>query len=120
MATSVLKGLPETGWAPGQGSPEQGAKSVCRIPMPACTNQNKDKFNFYLMLVTDFFYFNFIFSYIQTNTVRISFSQQEAALEAHLVPVLHSLWPWLLMDDSLMQIALQLLCVYTANFPNGK
>uniref|UniRef100_A0A3Q2HYA1 Rotatin n=1 Tax=Equus caballus TaxID=9796 RepID=A0A3Q2HYA1_HORSE len=44
---------------------------------------------------------------------------KEAALEAHLVPVLHSLWPWLLMDDSLMQIALQLLCVYTANFPNG-
>uniref|UniRef100_A0A8C0KTA6 Rotatin n=1 Tax=Canis lupus dingo TaxID=286419 RepID=A0A8C0KTA6_CANLU len=44
---------------------------------------------------------------------------KEAALESHLVPVLHSLWPWLLMDDSLMQIALQLLCVYTANFPNG-
>ncbi|ELK11122.1 Rotatin [Pteropus alecto] len=44
---------------------------------------------------------------------------KEAALEAHLVPVLHSLWPWLLMDDSLMQNALQLLCVYTANFPNG-
>ncbi|XP_023563198.1 rotatin isoform X2 [Octodon degus] len=44
---------------------------------------------------------------------------KEAALAARLVPVLHSLWPWLLMDDSLMQIALQLLCVYTANFPNG-
>ncbi|MBZ3878776.1 Rotatin [Sciurus carolinensis] len=44
---------------------------------------------------------------------------KEAALGAHLVPVLHSLWPWLLMDDSLMQTALQLLCVYTANFPNG-
>ncbi|XP_032943684.1 rotatin [Rhinolophus ferrumequinum] len=44
---------------------------------------------------------------------------KEAALEAHLVPVLHSLWPWLLMDDSLMHTALQLLCVYTANFPNG-
>nr|XP_051707845.1 rotatin isoform X3 [Oryctolagus cuniculus] len=44
---------------------------------------------------------------------------KEAALGAHLVPVLHSLWPWLLMDDSLIQIALQLLCVYTANFPNG-
>lgn len=44
---------------------------------------------------------------------------KEAALEAHLVPVLHSLWPWVLMDDSLMQIALQLLCVYTANFPSG-
>uniref|UniRef100_A0A673UZD7 Rotatin n=1 Tax=Suricata suricatta TaxID=37032 RepID=A0A673UZD7_SURSU len=44
---------------------------------------------------------------------------KEAALEARLAPVLHSLWPWLLMDDSLMQTALQLLCVYTANFPNG-
>ncbi|XP_040841051.1 rotatin isoform X2 [Ochotona curzoniae] len=44
---------------------------------------------------------------------------KEAALSAHLVPVLHSLWPWLWMDDSLMQIALQLLCVYTANFPAG-
>ncbi|XP_068419530.1 rotatin isoform X1 [Eschrichtius robustus] len=44
---------------------------------------------------------------------------KESALEAHLVPVLHALWPWLLMDDSLMQTALQLLCVYTANFPNG-
>ncbi|XP_008066610.2 rotatin [Carlito syrichta] len=44
---------------------------------------------------------------------------KKATLRAHLVPVLHSLWPWLLMDDSLMQIALQLLCVYTANFPNG-
>ncbi|PNJ64428.1 RTTN isoform 3, partial [Pongo abelii] len=44
---------------------------------------------------------------------------KEAALEAHLVPVLHSLWPWILMDDSLMQISLQLLCVYTAKFPNG-
>ncbi|EHB11609.1 Rotatin, partial [Heterocephalus glaber] len=44
---------------------------------------------------------------------------KEAALGAQLVPVLHSLWPWLLMDDSLLQIALQLLCVYTANFPNG-
>nr|KAF6472387.1 rotatin [Molossus molossus] len=44
---------------------------------------------------------------------------KEAALEAHLAPVLHSLWPWLLVDDSLMQTALQLLCVYTANFPAG-
>ncbi|XP_043364110.1 rotatin isoform X8 [Dermochelys coriacea] len=42
-----------------------------------------------------------------------------AALEAHLVPVLHSLWPWFIMDDSLMQIALHLLCVYTANYPTG-
>uniref|UniRef100_A0A8C3XQW3 Rotatin n=1 Tax=Chelydra serpentina TaxID=8475 RepID=A0A8C3XQW3_CHESE len=42
-----------------------------------------------------------------------------AALEAHLVPVLHSLWPWFIIDDSLMQIALHLLCVYTANYPTG-
>ncbi|XP_065523987.1 rotatin isoform X7 [Lathamus discolor] len=42
-----------------------------------------------------------------------------AALKAHLVPVLHSLWPWFLMDDSSMQIALHLLCVYTANYPAG-
>ncbi|XP_045152011.1 rotatin [Echinops telfairi] len=47
------------------------------------------------------------------------FSAQEAALEAHLAPVLHSLWPWLMMNDSLLQIALQLLCVYTANYPEG-
>ncbi|XP_068252573.1 rotatin [Nyctibius grandis] len=42
-----------------------------------------------------------------------------AALKAHLVPVLHSLWPWFLIDDSSMQIALHLLCVYTANCPEG-
>ncbi|NXU83630.1 RTTN protein, partial [Xiphorhynchus elegans] len=42
-----------------------------------------------------------------------------AALKAHLVPVLHSLWPWFLTDDSSMQIALHLLCVYTANYPAG-
>uniref|UniRef100_A0A8C4J2I0 Rotatin n=1 Tax=Dromaius novaehollandiae TaxID=8790 RepID=A0A8C4J2I0_DRONO len=42
-----------------------------------------------------------------------------AALKAHLVPVLHSLWPWFLLDDSSMQIALHLLCVYTANYPAG-
>ncbi|KAM4704998.1 rotatin [Rhinophrynus dorsalis] len=40
-----------------------------------------------------------------------------AALESQFTPVLHSLWPWLLMDDALMLDALQLLCVYTANFP---
>lgn len=57
---------------------------------------------------------------IQTNAALPLFPPQEAALDAHLVPVLHALWPWLLMDDSLMQVALQLLCVYTANFPNGK
>ncbi|XP_074843618.1 rotatin isoform X2 [Carettochelys insculpta] len=42
-----------------------------------------------------------------------------AALKAHIVPILHSLWPWFLMDDSLMLIALHLLCVYTANYPTG-
>lgn len=42
------------------------------------------------------------------------------ALECQLAPVLHSLWPWLLMDEALMLGALQLLCVYTANFPAGK
>ncbi|XP_075682588.1 rotatin [Rhinoderma darwinii] len=42
-----------------------------------------------------------------------------AALESQFVPVLYSLWPWLLMDDTLMQGALQLLCVYTANFPSA-
>ncbi|KFV73010.1 Rotatin, partial [Struthio camelus australis] len=42
-----------------------------------------------------------------------------AALKAHLVPVLHSLWPWFLLDDSSMEVALHLLCVYTANYPAG-
>uniref|UniRef100_A0A669P618 Rotatin n=1 Tax=Phasianus colchicus TaxID=9054 RepID=A0A669P618_PHACC len=42
-----------------------------------------------------------------------------AALKAHLVPVLHLLWPWLLIDDSSMEIALRLLCVYTAYYPPG-
>ncbi|XP_048796706.1 rotatin isoform X6 [Lagopus muta] len=42
-----------------------------------------------------------------------------AALKAHLVPVLHLLWPWLLIDDSSMEIALHLLCVYTAYYPAG-
>ncbi|NXB38950.1 RTTN protein, partial [Eulacestoma nigropectus] len=42
-----------------------------------------------------------------------------AILKTHLVPVLHSLWPWFLADDSSMQIALHLLCVYTANYPAG-
>ncbi|NXP14933.1 RTTN protein, partial [Thinocorus orbignyianus] len=42
-----------------------------------------------------------------------------AALKAHLVPVLHSLWPWFLIDDSSMHIALHLLCVYTADYPTG-
>ncbi|NWR34815.1 RTTN protein, partial [Tachuris rubrigastra] len=50
------------------------------------------------------------------------FQNQEckvAALKAHLVPILHSLWPWFLTDDSSMQIGLHLLCVYTANYPAG-
>uniref|UniRef100_A0A4W3HEA2 Rotatin n=1 Tax=Callorhinchus milii TaxID=7868 RepID=A0A4W3HEA2_CALMI len=38
-----------------------------------------------------------------------------AASDAHLVSVVHSLWPWFLMDDQLLLTALQLLCVYTAN-----
>ncbi|NXP50049.1 RTTN protein, partial [Heliornis fulica] len=42
-----------------------------------------------------------------------------AALKTHLVPVLHSLWPWFLIDDDSMQIALHLLCVYTTNYPAG-
>ncbi|KAJ6664400.1 hypothetical protein lerEdw1_007057 [Lerista edwardsae] len=42
-----------------------------------------------------------------------------AALGTHLISVLHSLWPWLLMDDSLMQATLHLLCVFTANYPSG-
>ncbi|NXN22206.1 RTTN protein, partial [Nycticryphes semicollaris] len=42
-----------------------------------------------------------------------------AALKAHLVPVLHSLWPWFLIDDSSLHIALHLLCVYTADCPEG-
>ncbi|NXK37958.1 RTTN protein, partial [Piprites chloris] len=50
------------------------------------------------------------------------FQNQEckvAALKAHLIPVLHSLWPWFLTDASSMQISLHLLCVYTANYPAG-
>ncbi|XP_056377432.1 rotatin [Hyla sarda] len=51
------------------------------------------------------------------NCIYKSEEGKAAALESQLVPVLHSLWPWLLMDDTLMQGALQVLCVYTANFP---
>ncbi|KAL8182369.1 UNVERIFIED_CONTAM: hypothetical protein K2H54_055037 [Gekko kuhli] len=43
-----------------------------------------------------------------------------AALGSHLISVLHSIWPWLLMDDLLMQTTLHLLCVYTANYPSGE
>ncbi|OPJ68502.1 rotatin isoform C [Patagioenas fasciata monilis] len=42
-----------------------------------------------------------------------------AALKTHLIPVLHSLWSWFLTDNLSMQIALHLLCVYTANYPAG-
>uniref|UniRef100_A0A5F8GAE1 Rotatin n=1 Tax=Monodelphis domestica TaxID=13616 RepID=A0A5F8GAE1_MONDO len=42
-----------------------------------------------------------------------------AALRAHFVPLIHAFWPWFLLDDSLMKVVLQLLCVYTANFPAG-
>ncbi|NXE81574.1 RTTN protein, partial [Cochlearius cochlearius] len=42
-----------------------------------------------------------------------------SARKAHLVPLLYSLWPWFLTDDDSMQIALHLLCVYTANYPAG-
>ncbi|KAM6977649.1 rotatin [Aplochiton taeniatus] len=37
------------------------------------------------------------------------------ATDARLAPVLHTLWPWLLLDDPIMEAALELLCVYTAN-----
>ncbi|OCT74574.1 rotatin isoform X2 [Xenopus laevis] len=42
---------------------------------------------------------------------------KDAALNSQFPFVLQSLWPWLLMDDALMQGALQLLCVYTAHYP---
>ncbi|XP_070603560.1 rotatin isoform X2 [Erythrolamprus reginae] len=46
-------------------------------------------------------------------------SCKAAALGTYLISILHSLWPWLLMDESLMQAALHLLCVYTANYSSG-
>ncbi|XP_067888445.1 rotatin isoform X3 [Heterodontus francisci] len=42
-----------------------------------------------------------------------------AASDAHLVSAVNSLWPWFLMDDTLMLAALKLLCVYTANLPSS-
>ncbi|XP_048363804.1 rotatin isoform X3 [Sphaerodactylus townsendi] len=55
--------------------------------------------------------------------LRNCFFQNEGCKAAsngtHLISVLHSLWPWFLMDDSLMQTTLHLLCVYTANHPSG-
>uniref|UniRef100_A0AAY4AKS3 Rotatin N-terminal domain-containing protein n=1 Tax=Denticeps clupeoides TaxID=299321 RepID=A0AAY4AKS3_9TELE len=38
-----------------------------------------------------------------------------AATDSRLASVIHSLWPWLLLDDDAMAAALELLCVYTAN-----
>uniref|UniRef100_A0A670I8M4 Rotatin n=1 Tax=Podarcis muralis TaxID=64176 RepID=A0A670I8M4_PODMU len=59
---------------------------------------------------------NFSFSVLHCPLVSV---RQAAALGTQLISVLHALWPWLLMDDSLMQTALHLLCVYTANYPLG-
>ncbi|KAK1172118.1 hypothetical protein AOXY_G4615 [Acipenser oxyrinchus oxyrinchus] len=42
-----------------------------------------------------------------------------AATETRLVNIVHALWSWFLTDDVLMQAALQLLCVYTANCPTA-
>uniref|UniRef100_A0A8C4Z3H2 Rotatin N-terminal domain-containing protein n=1 Tax=Gadus morhua TaxID=8049 RepID=A0A8C4Z3H2_GADMO len=38
----------------------------------------------------------------------------EVAVDAHLPRALHALWAWLLLDDGVMEAALELLCVYTA------
>ncbi|XP_043923077.1 rotatin [Protopterus annectens] len=40
-----------------------------------------------------------------------------AAVESRLAIIIYSLWPWFVMDDVLMQAALQLLSVFTANCP---
>ncbi|XP_038583057.1 rotatin [Micropterus salmoides] len=37
------------------------------------------------------------------------------ATDARLTLALYALWPWLLLDDPIMEAALELLCVYTAN-----
>ncbi|KAJ3611170.1 hypothetical protein NHX12_021186, partial [Muraenolepis orangiensis] len=37
-----------------------------------------------------------------------------AAVDARLPGALHALWPWLLLDDAVMEASLELLCVYTA------
>ncbi|CAL8400192.1 unnamed protein product [Arctogadus glacialis] len=39
---------------------------------------------------------------------------KEVAVDAHLPRALHALWAWLLLDDGVMEAALELLCVYTA------
>ncbi|XP_053324177.1 rotatin [Spea bombifrons] len=55
--------------------------------------------------------------YLLRNSLYQNKDGKAAALDTQLAPLLHSLWPWLLMDDALMQNALHLLCVYTANYP---
>nr|XP_057915387.1 rotatin isoform X2 [Doryrhamphus excisus] len=42
---------------------------------------------------------------------------KSAARDARLTLVIHSLWPWLLLDDPVMEAVLELLCVYTADCP---
>ncbi|XP_077365448.1 rotatin isoform X2 [Festucalex cinctus] len=41
------------------------------------------------------------------------------AKDTCLALVLHALWPWLLLDDSILEAALELLCVYTADCPSA-
>ncbi|MBN3295227.1 RTTN protein, partial [Amia calva] len=38
-----------------------------------------------------------------------------AATDSRLTSVLYALWPWFLLDDPVMEAALELLCVFTAN-----
>ncbi|XP_049604680.1 rotatin [Syngnathus scovelli] len=42
---------------------------------------------------------------------------KELARDTSLTAVLHALWPWLLLDNSIMEAVLELLCVYTADCP---
>lgn len=42
------------------------------------------------------------------------------ATELRLAAVLLALWPWFLLDDLTMTAALELLCVYTANYTAGQ
>ncbi|XP_057680380.1 rotatin isoform X1 [Corythoichthys intestinalis] len=41
------------------------------------------------------------------------------AKDACITLVVHALWPWLLMDDPIMEAVLELLCVYTADCPKA-
>ncbi|XP_077480740.1 rotatin-like [Stigmatopora argus] len=41
------------------------------------------------------------------------------AKDASITLVLYGLWPWLLMDDPIMETVLEFLCVYTADFPKA-